>query len=245
MNPSVEIVCHRGANEYAPENTYASSQFCIDWGVQYLEVDINTSKDGIMYLFHGPDLASTTNGTGKIYEWESADIDRLDCGSWFDPVFGHEKIPRLTEFLDWIDHRIKLFFDVKWANLRQLREVVYQYGIEQECFFWFGREKFATELTQIDPDLVLKINVQTPEEVRQAQQKFGAKIVEFSLANATGEMVRTCRELGIKSMILQKEYNEAAYQQVLQAGVNMINCDHGDRFLQVQKSATRSTQTGR
>ena len=28
----VEIVCHRGANEYAPENTIASAQVCVDWG---------------------------------------------------------------------------------------------------------------------------------------------------------------------------------------------------------------------
>lgn len=35
MSHSVEIVCHRGANHYAPENTYAAAQVCIDWGMDY------------------------------------------------------------------------------------------------------------------------------------------------------------------------------------------------------------------
>ena len=39
MNHPIEIVCHRGANAYAPENTYASAQYCIDWGMDYLEID--------------------------------------------------------------------------------------------------------------------------------------------------------------------------------------------------------------
>jgi len=234
VNLPIEVVCHRGANEYAPENTYASSQLCIDWGVDYLEVDINTSKDGVMYLFHGPDLSSTTNAHGKIYEWESAEIDELDCGSWFDSAFHRQKIPRLTEFLDWVDHRINLFFDVKWAQLPELRDVIYRYGIEHECFFWFGKEKFADEFIRVDPNLALKINVEHPDDVERAWQRYGANIVEFSLKNATKEMISACRELGIKSMILHKERDENAYQQILESGVNMINCDHGDHFLAVK-----------
>jgi hypothetical protein len=46
MNRKVEIVCHRGANEYAPENTYASAQLCIDWGMDYVE--ISNSRFGIV-----------------------------------------------------------------------------------------------------------------------------------------------------------------------------------------------------
>lgn len=31
----VEVVCHRGANEHCPENTYAAARKCIEWGVAY------------------------------------------------------------------------------------------------------------------------------------------------------------------------------------------------------------------
>ena len=38
----VEIVCHKGANELRPENTIAAAQLCIEWGVEWVEVDVNT-----------------------------------------------------------------------------------------------------------------------------------------------------------------------------------------------------------
>ena len=37
----VAIVCHQGANEYAPPNTVAAAQLCIDWGMDYVEIDVN------------------------------------------------------------------------------------------------------------------------------------------------------------------------------------------------------------
>ena len=80
-NRTIEIVCHRGANEYAPENTFAAAQKCIDWGMDYVEVDVNTSKDGVLYVFHGPELEKTTNGTSCITELTSKEIDALDAGS--------------------------------------------------------------------------------------------------------------------------------------------------------------------
>ena len=38
----VAVVCHKGANELRPENTVAAAQLCIDWGVEWVEVDVNT-----------------------------------------------------------------------------------------------------------------------------------------------------------------------------------------------------------
>ena len=39
LNRSIEIVCHRGANQQAPENTFAGAQLCVDWGVDYIEIE--------------------------------------------------------------------------------------------------------------------------------------------------------------------------------------------------------------
>ena len=81
----VQIVCHKGANELRPENTVASAQLCVDWGVDYVEVDVNTSMDGVMYILHGPYIDKTTNGQGRFCELHSSEIDKLDAGSWFSP----------------------------------------------------------------------------------------------------------------------------------------------------------------
>ncbi len=227
----IKIVCHRGANEYAPENTYASAQYCIDWGMDYLELDVNTSRDGVMYVFHGPALERTTNGSGKLYEFDSAEIDSLECGSWFGAEFSDQRVPRLDEFLVWVDHRIKIFFDVKWANLTTLIGLVYRYNLQDECFFWFGKEKFAREFRALDRSLQLKINVNNAAQVREICKVYGANIVEFSLNQMSASMRDECRLGGVKSMILQRELDLDAFTRILDSGVDMVNVDHGDRFL--------------
>ena len=241
VNQPIEIVCHRGANELAPENTYASAQHCIDWGMDYLELDVNTSRDGVMYVFHGPDLARTTNrDNGKIYELTSSEIDQLDCGSWFGEAFTGTRIPRLEEYLNWIDHRIKLFFDVKWADLSRLVDLIKSMNLEDECFFWFGRDKLARQFVSLDSGLAIKINASNVQEVNKARQIYGASIVEFALDDATPELIDHCRNINMKSMILHKQNDPVAFKQIIETGVDMVNVDHGDSFLQVRQQISGS-----
>ena len=48
LNQQIKIVCHRGANELAPESP-RHAEHCIDWGMDYLELDVNTSRDGDVF----------------------------------------------------------------------------------------------------------------------------------------------------------------------------------------------------
>lgn len=109
----IEIVCHKGANEYAPENTFAATQLCIDWGMDYVEIDVNASKDGVLYILHGPKVDKTTNGKGRITDLTFEEIDPLDAGSWFHPKYAGERVPRLEPFLRWIKGKSRVFLDVK------------------------------------------------------------------------------------------------------------------------------------
>jgi glycerophosphoryl diester phosphodiesterase len=231
--PPIEIVCHKGANEYAPENTFAAAQLCVNWGMDYVEIDVNTSKDGVLYILHGPELDKTTNGKGRIADMMSDEIDKLDAGSWFDPKFAGEKVPRLDPFLRWVKGKAKVFMDVKAADHRRLIDLVYDVGLENDCFFWSGDDEWALKLRQMAPELQLKINVDNVEDVISAHEVYGANIVEVSLDNMTQELVGACRQRGIKIMIFHSKKQPKAFREVLRWGVDMINLDHGDVFKKV------------
>lgn len=76
---------HRGAATIAPENTMASVDSCIKYGVGNIECDVCISKDSVFYVLHDSTLDRTTNGTGAISQWLSTDIDTLDAGSGLRP----------------------------------------------------------------------------------------------------------------------------------------------------------------
>lgn len=229
----IEIVCHKGANEYAPENTYASSQLCIDWGMDYVEIDVNCSKDGIFYLMHGPAVDATTNGHGRITDLTAEQLDQLDAGSWFDPKFAGEKVPRLEPFLQWIKGKAKLFIDVKAGTPQQIRDLIYAADLQDACFFWAEDDDWALQLRALDPKLQLKINVENVAEVIDAYERFRANIVEVALAKMTPEIVAACRSRGIKVMIYHPAKDAAAFQAVLDWDVDLINLNHGDLFKQI------------
>ena len=229
----IEIVCHKGANEYAPENTRAAAQRCIDWGMDYVEIDVNTSKDGVFYLMHGPTVDRTTDGTGLFSELTSEEIDRLDAGSWFSPAFAGERVPRLDPFLRWIKGKAKVFFDVKSADHRQLIDRVYDAGLEDGCFFWSGSDTWALKLREMAPDLKLKINAGNAEGVMAAHGRYRADIVEVRLSNMSRDLMDACRKLGIVVMIYHQEKDPEAFRRVLEWGVDMINLNHGDVFARI------------
>ncbi|HEY4310657.1 MAG TPA: glycerophosphodiester phosphodiesterase family protein [Pirellulales bacterium] len=232
---AVDVVCHRGANEYAPENTLAAAELCIEWGVAYVEIDVRTSKDGVLYILHDPWVNRTTNGKGFLFQLTSDEIDALDAGSWFDKKFAGEKVPRLEPYLRAIKGRIKVYFDVKHADLQQLIKLVYDVGMEKDCFFWFDRVEKAIEFRELDKQLPLKVNVGSVDDVREAADRYHANIVETSLRAMTDELVEACRARNLKIMILQTKKDPAAFRQIVERQADLVNLDHGDVFLKVER----------
>lgn len=100
-------IAHRGASGYAPENTLASYKTGEKMVGDYIEIDLQMTKDGKLIAMHDPGVARTTNSKGLVKNLTINEIKDLDAGSWFNkenpdlakPVFNHLKIPTLTEII--------------------------------------------------------------------------------------------------------------------------------------------------
>ena len=66
MAGRIEVVAHRGLNRRAPENTLAAAEACVALGLDYVEVDVRTSRDGVLHILHDPTVDRTTNGHGAL-----------------------------------------------------------------------------------------------------------------------------------------------------------------------------------
>ncbi|GMW00595.1 MAG: glycerophosphoryl diester phosphodiesterase [Candidatus Hydrogenedentota bacterium] len=227
---SVEIVVHRGANEYAPENTMAAGKKCVEFGADYVEVDVRTSADGVFYIMHDNDIARTTDGEGFLHKMTAAQLDTLDAGSWFSDQFKGEPVPRLDAYLDWAKGKIKIYFDVKAADIPALVALVRKKDFENDCFFWFGIPMQARKFREIAPDLALKINANTPEEVRKAKSEYNCQIIECGVNDITPELKEVCGELNIKIMVRAGEKDEAVFREIIKREADMVNLDHPDVF---------------
>ena len=106
-----QIIAHRGASAYAPENTMASMNEALNLGSRFVEFDVMLSADGQPFIIHDHTLKRTTNGSGEFGLVDAQYIQSLDAGYWFSKRYQGEKIPSFENVLQWL-----LAFDVQ-ANI--------------------------------------------------------------------------------------------------------------------------------
>ncbi|MGR3762783.1 glycerophosphodiester phosphodiesterase [Rossellomorea sp. NS-SX7] len=80
-------ISHRGASGHAPEHTLASYELGDQMGGDYIELDLQMTKDGELIALHDETLDRTTNGTGLVKDYTLEDIKALDAGSWFNEAY--------------------------------------------------------------------------------------------------------------------------------------------------------------
>ena len=107
------IVAHRGASSDRPENTLLAIRRAIDVGAHVVEIDVRTSKDGVLFLLHDSTLDRTTNGTGPATEHTIAELKSLDAGVFLDEAYRGTRIATLDEALALCRGKIDVLLDLK------------------------------------------------------------------------------------------------------------------------------------
>ena len=77
-------VAHRGASGHAPEHTLLAYELGIQMKADYIEIDLQMTKDGVLIALHDLTVNRTTDGTGRVSEMTLEEIKQLDAGSWFN-----------------------------------------------------------------------------------------------------------------------------------------------------------------
>lgn len=230
-----EVSGHRGANAIAPENTLASADSCIKYGVQWMECDVCISKDSVFYILHDWTLDRTTNGSGDISEWMSHDIDTLDAGSWFGEAWAGERVPRFQEILRKAhDGNLNITVDYRSGDLEKLLDLIRAEDMIDRCCFTFSDEEVAVEFRKIAPEIKsLQAYVRTPEDFDRVMAKLSPDIAVFWMDALTKDMVAKCRKRGIAvlGLALGLDDKTELNQKAVDLGVDVIATDRPEEFI--------------
>lgn len=115
------LYAHRGLHDNetdAPENSMKAFGKAVDadFGI---ELDVQTTKDGIPVVFHDFTLKRVCGGEGKVCDYTYEELQQFGlCKS-------EEKIPRLEDFLNMVDGRVPLIVELKveWTNISVCQRV--------------------------------------------------------------------------------------------------------------------------
>lgn len=157
QNPTV--MAHRGLSADAPENTLYAFSDAISVGADFIELDVQQTRDGVLVVMHDSNLKRTTGVNKDIWDVDYADIQNLDAGSWFDPAYANARIPTLEETLQFVDKRAKLNIEIKPTKhgtdtLEQdVAELITQYQYTDACYvtsFSYGSLK---KVKEVNPEI--------------------------------------------------------------------------------------------
>jgi glycerophosphoryl diester phosphodiesterase len=93
-----KVLAHRGGGTLAPENTFAALACGMANGYRAIEFDVMLARDGVPVVMHDPFLGRTVAGSGNVFDYDAAELVRMDAGGWFGKQFEGEPVPLFDEF---------------------------------------------------------------------------------------------------------------------------------------------------
>lgn len=101
MNQHLPVYAHRGASANAFENTMEAFEKAVELGADGIEIDIQTSSDGELFVIHDLFLRRLVGINKKINECSSEEVQTFSIGKRFRRRFFGQKIPTFKQVVKW------------------------------------------------------------------------------------------------------------------------------------------------
>ena len=153
----VEIIAHRGASADAPENTLAAMRQAIDYATDWVEIDVQETRDDQVVVFHDSDFMKLANVDLKIWDATMADLESIDIGSHKDPAFHAERVPTLAELLTVCKGKTKVVIELKYyghdKDLEQrVLDIVNGHDMSSDVMYMSLNINAVNKIKQLDPN---------------------------------------------------------------------------------------------
>lgn len=211
-------VSHRGASGYAPEHTMTSYQMGEKMHGDYIEIDLQMTKDGQLIAMHDETVDRTTDKTGLVKEYTLAQIKQMDAGSWFNekypqyakPEYVGLQVPSLEEIFQKFGKNANYYIETKSPEVypgmeQELLRLVNKYNINKKTLLVQSFSALSLKkMNELDPSvkLVQLLWYQTDAVITDAEI---AAIKEYAIG------------VGPNHTYLNEEY----VQQVVNSGLDI------------------------
>lgn len=182
----MEIIAHRGESHLAPENTLAAVKLAWELGNEAVEIDMHLSSDQRVMVCHDASTRRTAGVDLAISQTDSAELRKLDVGSWKGSDYAGEKIPFLEEVLETIPPDGRILIEIKCGTeiLPHLERIINEKGkARQVIVVGFGLETM-TSTKQAMPEIpVLWIRGPERDEANGTWLPYSHSLIDTAIQN--------------------------------------------------------------
>lgn len=154
---AIQLTAHRGSSRDAPENTISAINLAIQDKADYVEIDVQQTKDGRLVVLHDTNLQRVAGINQQIWELDWEEVRQLDVGSWFNSKFAAERIPLLEAVIKIAKDKIKLNIELKFNGMNT--------ELATEVVKLVGEQEFAAQcvISSANYPALLKVKELNPE----------------------------------------------------------------------------------
>lgn len=200
VRPNLDVmkIAHRGAAKFAPENTIPAIEKAIELGMDYVELDIRFTKDGIPVALHDGSIVRTTGLFQTLANITFKKLKRYDAGAWFDKKFKGTKIPSLEEAFQVMQGRIKFYCDQKEKPNKEIIELMRKYDFYPDNVVLVGGNARSRQFRELDPAAPVMPGVGSVEDIEKILVEIPNPIAFNTLyLTITEEMVDLAHKNGV------------------------------------------------
>lgn len=204
---------HRGASEYAPENTALSFALGILQGANAIETDVRKSADGVLYLFHDSTLDRVTDRTGSVQGLMWAELQEIRVCHPLNPAC--DRILSLEHFLQLFGwQKLQFAIEIKEEGIAgEVLQMLNRYEMREKTVITSTMFSALQDVKLLDPAWRIGWLLKEPSDEDLAR-----------LADIGGEQV--CPNVKYLTPELSREWHQRGFE------VRAWNCKTPDLMLQ-------------
>ncbi len=248
LRPNLNVlkVGHRGARLFAPENTLISIEKSLEFGFDFIEMDIRFTKDGVPVLMHDERVDRTTDGKGRIADFTLDEIKKLDGGNAFEyhDKFKGTRVPTLEEALKIIQGRASVYLDQKEAPRPIVIELLKKYGFYPDHLLVVGSNEFQLEFLKLAPEAQVMPNISGAKDLPEILKTFPRpKAFNTTPMILSRELIDKAHTAGVMIFVnlLGLDDSPAMMKKMILNGVDAIQTDKPDQLLKVIEKMKKET----
>ena len=238
---TVLVAAHRGAHNGNFENSIASIRKAIELGVDIVELDVKTTKDGFLILMHDSKIDRTTTGKGEVEDLTFAEIRTFKLRAPYGRV-SEETIPTFEEALKVIKGKIMVDIDMKTDNVKGMVEMVEKTGTNNDVFYFDNDYNQLDAIKKLNASSSIMPRAYSYKMADSAVVRYAPPVVHIDSKFYTKEVSEMLKEnnarvwmnaLGESDAYIRYGKGEAALKMLLGKGANVIQTDEPKMLLQL------------
>jgi len=225
------VIAHRGDHTEVPENTLESYKRAIKRGVDYVEIDLRTTKDSQLIIMHDESLLRMTGINATVSSLTYDSISKLRLRDQLHPAWGEYKVPSFREVLKLCKGKINIYLDFKNASVAHAYKELVELKMEHQVIVYINSPKQFKNWREVAPAMPLMISlpntIHTPEALAEFLANAKPDILDGSYSDYTEAMIAIANKMGIPVWPdIQSALEEKNWEGALKLKFEGLQTDH-------------------